>query len=325
MLNIHDLEKRWLQYKIKSYLPYIVLALSIIFIVTATIFFLNKDEQTNHATLSQNKPSKKVEQSKSISPKTIEKQDQNSAEKAPLTQTIKIKPKKQESMQETTKENIIANEPLYETKKVQTVQQSSSAQTNQNSSNTILKPSMNFMKNLQSSTPRYYQVTPTTPTVDTEKKVKQVEKKTTKKRKEISKQTTPKEEYISIETQTPSKEEKVQKPREEKIQITIKRRESENDIKDVIRRFQKNNNPALSLFVAKQYYELGNYKQAYNYALVTNKINNDIEESWLIFAKSLVKLGKKDQAINTLREYIKFSHSSNAQVLLDEIQRGKFR
>ena len=107
--------------------------------------------------------------------------------------------------------------------------------------------------------------------------------------------------------------------------INIQRKETKDDIKNVIARFQKSNNPALSLFIAKKYYEIFNYKQAYNYALITNQINAQIEDSWLIFTKSLVKLGKKKMAMKTLEEYIQNSHSNNAQLLLNEIKSGKFR
>jgi tetratricopeptide (TPR) repeat protein len=107
--------------------------------------------------------------------------------------------------------------------------------------------------------------------------------------------------------------------------ISIKRQNTQDDIHDIIKRFKNNNNPALSLFVAKKYYELGNYHQAYNYSLITNKINKEIKVSWIIFAKSLVKLGKKDKAISILKKYIQQSNSSSAQILLDEIRTGKFQ
>ncbi|MCW8838032.1 MAG: CDC27 family protein [Thiovulaceae bacterium] len=107
--------------------------------------------------------------------------------------------------------------------------------------------------------------------------------------------------------------------------INISTRETQNDIQQVIKRFKKNNNPALSLFVAKKYYKLGDYEKAYNFALITNEINNEIEQSWIIFAKSLVKLKKKDLAIRTLTKYIRHSHSGNAKVLLDDIKSGKFK
>jgi len=108
-------------------------------------------------------------------------------------------------------------------------------------------------------------------------------------------------------------------------QIKIKRQNSLKDIEDVVKRFNKNNNPLLSLFIAKKYYKLKNYKQAYNYALITNELNNNLEDSWIIFAKALVKLGKKDKAIITLKEYIKYSNSNKAIILLDKIVSGKFK
>jgi len=89
--------------------------------------------------------------------------------------------------------------------------------------------------------------------------------------------------------------------------------------------FQKDRSPALSLFLAKKYYEIGDYHQAYNYALITNRMNKEIEESWLIFAKSLVKLNKKNKAIGILRKYIQKTHSSNAEILLQEIHAGAFK
>jgi len=311
MLNIHDLEKRWLQYKIKSYIPYIVLALSTIFIITAGFFFLTqeKNEKKEVTTIT----NKNIQKN---STKIIKKDfDKNISS-----------PKEQNN----STKNAIAKQAIYTpVTHNKTPHKTSSTTSIKENKTHVLKPSMNFMKNLQSETPHYYNYE--------EESIK----KQNKKRTYISQQKAPVEEYIEVQapvTETKTKPEtpkKVATPiqattttkivPEVKSQITIKRRESQNDIKDVIKRFQKNNNPALSLFVAKKYYELGNYRQAYNYALVTNKINNDIEESWLIFAKSLVKLGKKDQALKTLQEYINYSHSANAQVLFDEIQRGKFK
>jgi len=115
------------------------------------------------------------------------------------------------------------------------------------------------------------------------------------------------------------------KKKSENAKITIQRKNTQNDIFEIIARFKKNSNPALSLFVAKKYYELGDYEQSYNYALITNKINKNIESSWIIFTKSLLKLGKRKKAIAILKRYIKQSNSSSAQILLDEIYAGKFK
>ena len=121
------------------------------------------------------------------------------------------------------------------------------------------------------------------------------------------------------------KEEPIVIPKRRETPIKIIRQNTRNDIKEVIQRFEKNHNPALSLFIARQYYEIKEYKKAYNYALITNGINNDIEDSWIIFAKSLVKLKEKKIAIKMLRKYINYSNSYRATTLLDDINSGQFR
>ncbi|MEA3370260.1 MAG: hypothetical protein U9Q40_02900 [Campylobacterota bacterium] len=174
-----------------------------------------------------------------------------------------------------------------------------------------LAPSFDFIKNMQHSSTPYY---------NSESMAKQVVKtKKQEPKQDIKKQVI--EEIVQDLTvdKTPTvKQEEIQK-------VTIKRRNITDDIKHIIKRFKKNNNPALSLFVAKKYYELGDYHKAYNYALITNQINSDIDASWIVFSKSLVKMNEKEMAIKTLKEYIESSHSSSAQILLDEIVSGKFK
>jgi len=128
----------------------------------------------------------------------------------------------------------------------------------------------------------------------------------------------PQIENTTVERQETPKE-------EEKSKIVIQHQDSRKDIQDVLKRFHKNNNPVLSLFIAKKYYELKEYKNAYNYALITNNLDTHIEDSWIIFAKSLVKLGKKQMAIDTLKQYVNHSNSKKASMLLHNIQNGKFK
>ena len=164
-----------------------------------------------------------------------------------------------------------------------------------------LSPSLDFMKKMQHSSLPYYQEESAIEQESTSQIVEEVE-----------------ELEIEENTDTTVVEEEPKK-------ISIQRRDSADDIRGIIKRFKKNNNPALSLFIAKKYYELGEYHKAYNYALITNEINSDIDASWIVFTKSLVKLNQKDMAIKTLKQYIEDSHSSSAKILLDEIISGKFR
>jgi len=97
---------------------------------------------------------------------------------------------------------------------------------------------------------------------------------------------------------------------------------SEVELRSVINRFKRSKKPALSLFIAKKYYEQGNYKESYNYARQTYKLNPKIEDGFILYAQSLAKLGKKDKAIAKLKPYIKKTGSVKAKILLSDIKKG---
>ena len=94
--------------------------------------------------------------------------------------------------------------------------------------------------------------------------------------------------------------------------------------KDVENRFKRSHDIDDSLFLARSYYKKGNYKKSEYWALETNKVNPNIEESMLIFVKSKMKLGRKQEARNILTVYLKKSNSHEAKKLLYSIENGKF-
>ena len=163
----------------------------------------------------------------------------------------------------------------------------------------IIQPSLEFMNNIKVDSPAYYTHT-IKPIINQKKNTNPVEKTIAQG---ISQKT------AAVKTK----------------EIKIQRQNAHDDIKHVIKRFKISNSPALSLFIAKKYYALENYNQSYNYALITNELNNDIEESWIIFAKSLYKLQKKDKAVKMLEKYIATSHSHRAKILLENIKTGKMK
>ncbi len=290
MLNIRELEKRWLHYKIKSYIPHAIIAISLFVIIIIVILFTTTQKQEE---------------------KTLVKDT-----KQQTLQTKKIILENNHEKKILTEENISNTLPTQKVQVLEKIAKTPPMTSSENQQMT-LTPSMNFMRHIQSEEQQpFYQTLHKAPKIH--KKTKPIKRtKVTQQQNKIE------EEYIDI---AQNQQKKVQqKAVEPKHIITIERKDSEQDIKEIIRRFKKNNNPALSLFVAKKYYELGNYEQAYNYALITNGINNDIEDSWIIFAKSLVKLHKRDMALKTLAEYIKYSHSGNAKILFNDIRSGKFQ
>ncbi|MEA2071961.1 MAG: CDC27 family protein [Campylobacterota bacterium] len=261
MLNVIELERRWLRYKVKSYIPHLSIVISLL-IISLLIFTFSSNQKDNVKT--------------------------KKAKPADIIQKPKEMPK-----------------PTVVHKPIEVIQTITEVVPDK-SHKIKLEPSLDFMKKMNNSAnPNYRNESSINNHASPYKKPTQMQEQTIIQKKEVV--------YEEVKKE----------PTQQKV--NIKRQNTQNDIYDIIKRFKKNNNPALSLFVAKKYYELGNYRQAYNYALMTNKINKEIETSWIIFAKSLVKLGKKDKAITTLKEYMKHSNSNRASILLDEIQSGKFK
>jgi len=282
MLNLNELESRWLRYKIKSYIPYFIIFTCILIalvIFSLTDFDLSKKNE-NTITLEKEVILPKIENT------IIQNQQETTI--PPIKKKIHIEVKESKK------------EPILMTNKQDKL---------------LIEPSLTFMNNIQRTSPQhYYDETPKK--FNNTKKEVTAPEKTKKQERAIKPPKVVKQELI------------VEAPEIEIVEdttISIQRQNTHEDIKHVIKRFKKSNNPALSLFVAKKYYELENYNAAYNYALITNELNNDIEESWIIFTKSLVKLGKKDKAIEILKKYINNSHSQRASLLLNNIKSGKLK
>ncbi len=271
MLNVQELERKWLRYKIKSYLPKALLA---IILISAIIFIVIYS-------LSSNTPDK-VEIKKTAT--NLEKKH--------------LKLTSEENITTPTKEIKLKKHSLKRIKE---------------QSQLTLKPSLSFMESLK-NIPK--EVTSRKPKPKPKPKLQNKIKNLKKPLIEENKETIP-DNTIAEETSTNIKEEKVPVA---KMLINVKQEEA--DIQDVIRRFKKNKNPALSLFIAKRFYAIEKYQDAYNYALITNDINSEIEDSWLIAAKSLNHLNKKDQAINLLNEFILKYNSIRAKMILQQIKDG---
>ena len=71
--------------------------------------------------------------------------------------------------------------------------------------------------------------------------------------------------------------------------------------------------------ISEKFLEQKKYKKALKWALISNEIDDKNENSWILFAKSKMKMGKKQDAINALNAYLKNNHSTNVKNLLDDI------
>lgn len=258
MIDVIALEKKWKIYKIKSFIPYIIIFVSSIVILLVLLFFFDrKNNEVNEKNIT-----------------TIN---------TPINNSVIIElPKIKKEVVQVKNDDYISKEKETDVAK-KTV---------------IISPSMDFMKKIEPNIMGFY----------SKEKDRLDDHKNVIAEKKVS-------EINDVEIV------------DKKVvnSVIIKRKDSYNDILEVVKRFNKNNNPALSLFIAKKYYELGNYSKSYDYALVTNDINSEIESSWILFAKSLVKLNKKEKAIIVLTRYIEHSNSNKAMLLLNDIKMGVFR
>lgn len=298
MLNVEELEKKHKKYKSRISAPLFAVLTAAIAVSAASYLFISKQRSYT--------PDNPVSQEILTPKETNVKPDMSKQTTVAVASDVKEEPVQKEHEKTET-----------ETPNIKTEQQK-----------IALSPSMGFLQNISTKQTAAVSVS-AKKALEKEPEqeaapviIEQVEKEAAevKTEKTVEKKT---ELKTAAPVQQTVKEETLET--EHKSSINIKRKDDEADIKDVIRRFNNNHNPALSLFVAKKYYQLENYEQSYNYALITNEINNEIEASWIIFAKSLVKLGKKEEAVQTLKKYIQHSGSSQAKQLLDEVLSGKFR
>jgi len=108
-----------------------------------------------------------------------------------------------------------------------------------------------------------------------------------------------------------------------KVHLRIVESSDVDAYKDVEKRFYVSRNEDDALFLAKTYYRKKQYKKASYWALQTNKLNATIDDSWIIFAQSKLKLGHKNEAENILLKYIKRTDSEKVKNVLYDIKRSK--
>jgi len=109
-----------------------------------------------------------------------------------------------------------------------------------------------------------------------------------------------------------------------KVHLDIIETTSMSAYKDVEKRFHQSHDIDDSLFLAKSYYKKGNYKKAVQWAYETNKLDSTLEESFLIFIKSKMKLGERSEVLSILNRYLERHDSKNARVLLNQINNNEF-
>ncbi len=126
---------------------------------------------------------------------------------------------------------------------------------------------------------------------------------------------------VLVEPQEHPTKQKIINVPHKKIHLNIIKISDNNAYKDVEKRFKNSHDIDDALFLAKNYYRKKSYKKAIYWSLEVNKIDENIEESWLIFANSKIKTGHKNEAIRILTEYLKRANSYKAKNLLGKLKK----
>ena len=102
------------------------------------------------------------------------------------------------------------------------------------------------------------------------------------------------------------------------LKIEVK---SINNTKDLIYLFDKSPNYKSAMNIAKYYFTRKKYQKAIKWVKKANEINPEDYESWYIFAKTLIKLGKVNKAKQVLIAYLNtYGPDKNIEELLRSIK-----
>lgn len=107
-----------------------------------------------------------------------------------------------------------------------------------------------------------------------------------------------------------------------KIKIESKRVDTLTFLK---KKFEATKKADYALMVAEEYYEKKAYKKALKWAIKANDADASNEKSWILFAKSKTKLGRKKEAIKALKIYLQNKNSQRVFNVLEQIRGGDLR
>lgn len=85
-------------------------------------------------------------------------------------------------------------------------------------------------------------------------------------------------------------------------------------------RFKRNGDFETALTLSEEYYKNSDYQKALKWAVGANSIDSKNEKSWILFAKSSYKLGRKQDAINALENFSKTGGSDQTRALLRQLK-----
>ena len=304
MLNVNEirnLENRWKKYKRKKLFLSLVLPIFFIFIVVGAVgyfYFFNTGETKSYKQIT------KVETNNSKNSNLLSREEPK--------KNLKKESKKSDSdklIKKHTKDKKVAIKIDTTAKKKNKKEQNATVKADNTAEDTI-SLNTNFLQRI------YKQGN-----ISEENTAKQLTK-TDKPMSLKVDNNLPKKESSITESNKTSSNLTDKTPKKPKIIISSKKIDKIRYLKD---RYLESNKAKYAIMLAKEYYLKKDYKDALKWAVISNSSDSDNEDSWILFAKCKVKLGKKYQAINALSAYLKVNSSKKIETLLVDIKNGVFK
>ena len=107
--------------------------------------------------------------------------------------------------------------------------------------------------------------------------------------------------------------------KEEYLRISSQKNIKREICSKLVTKFKKTNDYKIALKLSRVYYAKKDFKNSLRWATIANELNDKDDGSWILFAKSKIKLGEKDLAKKALLTYSKVYDSKNVRELLNRI------
>ncbi len=295
MLNVQEvknLESRWKKHKNRQYLKYFAFFAFFLILIVVTIFLFKSDnvdgilkyfKQNNQASIKSNKVAKKI----------INNEIKNNSTSSKIT--VKNKNKSKQADKIVKKAHIVKKEITFDENISKSIGVTNKNIPKRNDNDKLLVLNTNFLNNI------YVKDSNNT------NKTKSYEQLQNKTHKKIFKN----KKIIKIL--------KKQVPIEQKIFISSKKIDKIVYLRD---KYYSSGKARYAILLSKEYYNRHKYKKSLKWAIISNNIDSSNEDSWILFAKNKVKLGKKNDAIKALRAYLKSYNSKRVKILLANIRNG---
>jgi tetratricopeptide (TPR) repeat protein len=90
-------------------------------------------------------------------------------------------------------------------------------------------------------------------------------------------------------------------------------------LKYLRKKFYASNDVKYAFAIAERFLQMRKYQEALKWSLIANELAPQSDRSWILFAKTKLKMGKRQDAINILQAYLKTYDSSKVSRFLKKI------